>query len=78
MPTGLVQEAADEPAADTASLMVRGGELDPLQVDLRRPVLDVEHADFRAVGGDDLPSVRGERAGVEAALNVFRPSPRWP
>nr|WP_308402093.1 hypothetical protein [Streptomyces shenzhenensis] len=71
---GLVEEAADELAADATSLVV-GVEIDPRQVDRRRPVLDVEHAGVRSVGGDDLPLVRCEHAGVEVTSELLVPAP---
>ncbi|WP_167355565.1 hypothetical protein [Streptomyces atriruber] len=64
-----MQESADEPASGAASLVV-GVDLDPRQVDLRRPVLDVEHV---GVVGGNVPLARGERAGVEVALDLFVP-----
>ncbi|MDX3262953.1 hypothetical protein PV336_27630 [Streptomyces sp. MI02-2A] len=70
LPASLVQKAADEPAAG-AKISVVGVDLDPRQVGLRRPVLDVEHACGGVIGEDDLPSARAAHTGVEVMLDLF-------
>jgi hypothetical protein len=58
---GLAQQRGDEVSADPAPLMT-GMDFDAVNVDFAGAVLDVEHADISAVGGDDLPAVRVEPA----------------
>jgi hypothetical protein len=55
------------------ALMVRVG-FDSGQVDLAGAVFDV-HADIGLVGGDDLPAVRVEGAGMKRALGLLVPLP---
>jgi MFS family permease len=74
LPPGLLHQRADQAGADAAALMA-GEDLDAGEVDLARPVFDVQHADICPAGGDDLPAVRVEPAGVEATLALLVPPP---
>src|SRR5262249_36751709 len=67
-------ERADEPGADAVAL-VAGVHFDAGQVDFAGPVFDVDHADVRPAGGDDLPAPWVERAGMEVPLALLVPPP---
>src|ERR1022692_3393581 len=71
---GLVDERADQAGTDAAALMA-GMDLDAGEVDLAGTVFDVEHADVRSAGGDDLPAALVKPAGVVVMLALFVPSP---
>src|SRR5215472_3223333 len=69
-----VDECADETGADAVTLIL-GVDFDAEEVDLGRPVFDVDHADVCPVGSDDLPAAGVERAGVEVTLALLIPPP---
>src|SRR5215471_13060828 len=69
-----VDECAAEAGADAVALIL-GVDFDAGEVDLGRPVFDVDHADVDPIGCDDLPAVGVERTGMEVTLALLIPPP---